>query len=266
LKLPSVEKEVVVAGMKPTAGTTAPAQTKRSMVIALPSKSKDAMLVYDGDGAFGSPGGPVCDQFGSVVAIHDKDLNLVARRSGAGIPIEAVTKLLPMAQLPHPAPTSVELRWDEVSSRADKATVIVLGAARGQDVSLNKRIGPYFQEDCTCNKCKGTALMDCPVKGCVRGVVTKEVSRPVGRDPNTRQIIYATSQEGFPCTECNGLGRVKCKACDGKGVDPELSDRPSGKYGIKNPEDISPDESSEQPTSDKPSTPTHPSKPKGRKK
>jgi S1-C subfamily serine protease len=237
LKLPVVESEVVVAGMKPTNGITAPALTARSMVIALPRSSKDAMLVYDADAGFGAGGGPVCDQFGSVVAIHNKNLNLLARRSGAGIPVSAAMAVLQNARPPSQPPPLNELSWEEVNAKASKATVIVLAATRCQDVSLTKQVGPDFQEDCTCCRCKGTGHTDCPVKGCAKGWVTGKSTEFVGRNPNTGATVTAEHEVPVKCTKCDKNGYVLCKVCGGSRIDPELRGRPSSKYHIKDIEE-----------------------------
>ncbi len=165
--LPGVETEVLVAGVRPTSSTETTASTTRALVVASPQSSEESLLVYDSDNSYGEVGGPVCNKRGEVVALHAKNITLLAHKTGGGVPIAAALALLQTSRFNGPQSVNqTEDSWAAVSDRVCKSVVTVLATSQSQDVGLAKRIGNDFLEDCTCCRCKGQGVVKCTNPSC----------------------------------------------------------------------------------------------------
>ncbi|HEX3999704.1 MAG TPA: trypsin-like peptidase domain-containing protein [Pirellulales bacterium] len=228
-QLPGVESEVLIAGVRPASSAGTEASTTRAVVVATPQSSDDSLLIYDSEKSYGEVGGPVCNKFGEVVALHAKNLNLLAHKSGGGVPISAVLALLHTSRFNGGAPGNrSEESWAEVSDRVSKSVVTVLATSQTQDVGLAERIGNDFLEDCTCCRCKGRGVMKCTNPSCMRGTITVIKTRILGYTPQGVPIPSNVTIHQI-CPVCGGRGFLTCSDCGGSGFDPELRFRPASK-------------------------------------
>jgi len=225
---PAVETPITVVGYLPAAGQSTPPELVRGLVVANPYRSLELQVVYKVGGAFSSVGGPVCDNAGSVVAMHEKNLSILANSYGGGAPMFWAAPML-QASIPsfRPAQRSSSISRDEVESRLKASTVIVVAVAPTQDLGQDKRIGANYREDCSCCRCRGLGILECPVRACKKGGVPVSVTEVVARDPTTGLPINSTRNVYVPCDVCKGQGKIPCSACGGRGIDPELAGRPA---------------------------------------
>ena len=76
-------------------------------------------------------------------------------------------------------------------------------------------------EDRTCMACNGAQKLDCPGRGCTRGVVRKRIRVEIARDDRTGSVIYDNKTVTEECPVCNGKGTVRCDNCI-RGIDKML--------------------------------------------
>ena len=227
--LPGVEAEVLVAGVRPTSSTETTASTTRALVVASPQSSEESLLVYDSDNSYGEVGGPVCNKRGEVVALHAKNITLLAHKTGGGVPIAAALALLQTSRFnDRPSVNQTEDNWAAVSDRVCKSVVTVLATSQSQDVGLAKRIGNDFLEDCTCCRCKGQGVVKCTNPSCARGTITIRSTKVIGHSPQGVPLSV-TETHHETCPVCGGSGFLTCSDCRGSGFDPELRNRPASK-------------------------------------
>jgi S1-C subfamily serine protease len=175
----------------------------RGVISAVPSSSVDDMYLYDAVVNHGNSGGPVFDSRGNVVAVTTIMVRTEGKYGG-GIP-GAVALEFVKKHVPNYAPPELKtavLDWPAVDKVASPATVLVW--KRSKTPGSNSQLaGADYYEDRDCMLCNGGALMECPIKGCNKGVVV------------------VRSQKG-PCPVCKGKGKVLCPACKATGKDPDL--------------------------------------------
>jgi predicted RNA-binding Zn-ribbon protein involved in translation (DUF1610 family) len=66
--------------------------------------------------------------------------------------------------------------------------------------------------------CNGDQTLDCPGRGCTRGVVRKTIRVEVARDDRTGSVIYGKKAVSEKCPVCSGKGTVRCDNCV-RGID-----------------------------------------------
>ena len=228
---PPVESPVVVVSHQLSSGLSAASSSVRGSIIAHPQSSLERLLIYNVDGGFGSVGGPVCNEAGNVVALHSKNLSVLARSYGGGVPTAAFALFLQKSIPTYRAGGSGDSgqSWKDLAENAQKSSVSILAIARTQDVGLAKRIGTGFLEDCSCCACKSFGTEDCPERACKRGKVPSVHREPTYFDTIAGKQMYAESHIMVPCTQCGGRGVVRCSFCGGSGIDPELLVRPASR-------------------------------------
>jgi hypothetical protein len=80
-------------------------------------------------------------------------------------------------------------------------------------------------EDTTCMACNGKLMLECPARGCSRGVVKHRERELKQRDARTGVALYGAKIVEERCTVCNGQGRIECPHCSGSGIDRNLDGR-----------------------------------------
>lgn len=203
-------------------GTTT--KSTRGAIVALPDAATNQQCLYDAVTNPGHSGGPVCDNTGSVVAVHCASYNF-GGKLGAGIPAASALALLKqsIAGFSSPAPLSQSLEWPDVDGAVSPSTVLVLRQeTRPRDVGLSVRIGSSdFLEDRNCMVCDGAGKIKCPVRTCSRGTVPVIVEVVKGRNPVNGQEVITKEKKRATCDFCRGQAFVRCEACNG-GIDRDL--------------------------------------------
>jgi S1-C subfamily serine protease len=186
----------------------------------------EQIVLYDAVTNAGNSGGPVCDQTGNVIAIHALGLGSAALgpnsgKFGGGIPIATAFPFL-KKQIPElgTATGGSKLDWPDIDAKISPSTVLIriysAGIATGLPMSRDARLSNL--EDRSCDVCKGTGKVPCPIKGCVKGKVSKRESRMVTAGAGTTarvetRIVTVTVN----CSKCGGEGSVSCTDCLGTG-------------------------------------------------
>ena len=171
------------------------------------------------------PGGPVVDEMGNVIAMHWTSPSLGANQYSAGIPavrcLQFIREAVPTLDLPSAG--RVDLPSDELKKKSGLSTVVVLAQSKAQDVGMTARAGQDCYFDPSCCKCNGTARMDCPDRGCKKGVYVFLVDIPAGNNPITGAPMFRSETRNSPCLTCQRRGSIPCLTCAGTGVDPTAS-------------------------------------------
>jgi S1-C subfamily serine protease len=230
-------------------------KTTRGVVTALPGDVAriggpnwfdfSRRLWYDAASSHGASGGAVCDDHGSVVAIHavgyqpgDDPSN--AKYAG-GVPApyaaEFIKTVLPA--FAHPPAVGPSLKWTEVDAKISPSVVLIVVGHRKVAMVMNdgngtragrghgSHYGHDIYDDHVCSACNGKGRMRCRAPGCVNGVIHGETTYddPMIMNGAKTQIVVphqTTVSTRHPCPQCGGKGYVHCSYCTG-GVDPTLN-------------------------------------------
>lgn len=69
-------------------------------------------------------------------------------------------------------------------------------------------------KDHWCIACDGKGFLDCPVRGCSKGVVSGRQTIQTGTNPMNGRAIYGQVITKNRCTECGGRGGKECPHCN----------------------------------------------------
>jgi hypothetical protein len=177
------------------------------------------VLLYDAESSPGNSGGPVCDRYGNIVAVHG--LGFLAGKFAAGIPVAQLREFLaakPEIMLLQGG-AEREKAWEDVIESVGKSTVQVLVYQKAADLKLAKREHLTSEsarwdafEDGWCMTCNGNTLVECPGAGCSNGKIRSTGVEVLGGTANgtaiTKRVTKATD-----CKTCKGHGRVRCPHC-----------------------------------------------------
>jgi S1-C subfamily serine protease len=192
----------------------------RGVVSGLPNPVTGEVLIYDAVSNQGNSGGPVCDRFGNIVAVHRLGFN-VQGKFAAGVPAIQVQEFLDTKpDVKYLAGTaSKEMSWEDVIESVGKSTVQVLVYQKASNLKLAKReslTGAAANweafEDNWCMTCNGTSLIECPGTGCTNGKIRTAGVEVIGNTANDTKITKRVTKSK-DCSICDGRGRVRCPFC-----------------------------------------------------
>jgi tetratricopeptide (TPR) repeat protein len=176
---------------------TAP-QQNGDHILAPPQPEFADVCLFHAPSDGGLRGGPICDEFGNVVAVQLDPVE--GNAYGRGLSVKSVVAFL-RRNLPsyQRLPPLLELLSVKVPNRAvAAATVRVL--VRGRSTAPIAFLGPDSIETAVCQFCAGRGWFPCDVDGCKRGLV--ERNGKVGE-----------------CGDCSGTTARNCNVCRGARYD-----------------------------------------------
>ena len=196
--------EIMALGYPKMFDLGASLKATRGIISAVPSSAQEDMYLYDATVNPGNSGGPVFDNHGNVIAVTTI-LWRFESQYGGGLPspvaLEFIKKHLPLFA---PTPLATEtLDWQSVDQKVSPSTVLVWN--RSKDPKATAAVAwSGYREDRDCLGCGGLGILRCP---CRTGVIT------------ARRGSASVSVE---CPLCKGKKLLKCGACKGTGIDPDL--------------------------------------------
>jgi tetratricopeptide (TPR) repeat protein len=251
-QLPPRGREVMLIGYPVGSWSGVGLKTTRGIVTALPGdvpriggpKWADfsRKLWYDATSKHGPIGGAVCDDRGTVLAIHstsqrpDNDTSTAKDSGGVPAPLAAafIRSSLPTILGPPTPRESPAIKWSAVEAKVSPSLVLVVVGYRKialvmsakLDASPLERAGRRtsdIYDDRFCSVCNGLTRLRCPSPTCPnRGEsllngptnVASSPSPAIGTNTPTPQIRHI-------CPTCLGTGHVRCPHCS-VGIDPLL--------------------------------------------
>lgn len=182
---PRLGEEIMVLGYPMGDAFGRNLKSTKGAISGLPDPDTDNFLVYDATTNPGNSGGPVCDQYGQVIAVHTTGYLFSGKLAG-GVPSKTAATFL-KTQLPHLEPDKKSdkmIAWPDVVEKVSNSTVMIityhkavsLGIDKASDGSAPRR---NYLEDVTCNVCGGSAKMPCPADKCIRGRISVKTYKTV---------------------------------------------------------------------------------------
>ena len=195
------------------------------------------MLMHDVITSAGMEGAPLIDQQGRVVGVHIGNRPefgafgskySLAEPSGYAIsflkPIVSELEVRESGDASDKPLDSQELQW-----RLKRSVYQLSIQRRAPRLAWSHRIEQLHRlqqqgtwtsyEDKTCMACNGQLNLECPNRGCTRGVIRKKVPTVIATDERTNSKIMGTTTVAEECPVCRGTGMVDCPNCDSDGVD-----------------------------------------------
>lgn len=227
-QLPARSSDVLVLGYPLASILGSSQKSVRGPVYGL--KNNDSVVLYEAATNPGNSGGPVCDNTGTVVAVHFAgiDLSVIERsdgKLGCGIP---TTVAIPFVQehLPELVPKKLDtvLSWPEVDAKVSQSTVMIKIFQSPVEISAKRQDAGQHSvyEDRSCSVCRGRARIPCQVRGCARGAsAASETTQSFERVGDGKSVIIESKTKTLPCRQCGGSGFVDCPGC-ANGMDPKL--------------------------------------------
>lgn len=222
--LPKLGSEMALVGFPQFMALGSDLKATRGILSGLPNPVTENVLLYDAVSNSGNSGGPVCDRFGNIIAVHALGIQfntIGSGRFGGGVPSTQLVEFL--SAVPKvkysTEELSTELPWEDVIESIGKSTVQILIYQRASTLKLAKRetksreaAGWDAYEDGWCMTCHGSGIVDCPSPGCANGKKKSTVVVTLGRTAN-RTAITKRTVKFDRCNHCSGDGKVTCPHC-----------------------------------------------------
>jgi len=219
--------EILVVGFPETQLLGRSIKSTRGAIVGLPDPSTDGQIMFDATANHGNSGGPVCNEYGSVVAVCTTGIFGIEGKLAAGVPCNVIHKFCKkqLPKMPQPQAAGTPLPWPDVDEQVAKSTVMIVIYRQPTPIAFGPN-GPQktsrsYLEDVTCNACGGGKYIPCSAKGCNRGAVGVRVTAKNIIQFGKQQIEVSKPQKVLqPCPTCRGSGRVDCPHCT-NGTDPD---------------------------------------------
>jgi S1-C subfamily serine protease len=237
--IPLVEKpvsrgrEILVLGYPHIELLGATLKTTRGVVTGLPDGQRfEGMLMMDAEANPGNSGGPVCDRAGRVVGVVTQILVSRTMDYSLAIPAGNVSAFVTQQKVDLPVfePEEDVTDWSLIDERVSPAVYLIETSYRASPLRFKELLPEGLRpvrsefEDDSCSHCSGRGHKACPAPGCVAGAnMTLEYDAPILRLPGgDSRVITGGNLKVTKCGLCSGKGRIECKVCRGKGIDPDL--------------------------------------------
>jgi S1-C subfamily serine protease len=227
-------------------------KTTRGIVTALPGDVPRSdgpkwadfsrQLWYDATSSPGAIGGAICDDRGTVLAIHstghppDNDASTAKYSGGVPAPNAAafIRNSLPTFPRAPAPPASPTLKWTDVEMKVSPSIVLVVVGYRKIALVMSEKpvVSPLrrsgrrntdIYDDRFCSVCNGLTRLRCPNPSCPNRSDTS-LNGPTNGGPSPNPAIATdtpTPQIRHICPVCLGAGHVRCPHCS-VGIDPLL--------------------------------------------
>lgn len=205
-------------------------------VIMRSSADQPNEIVTSANTKSGNSGGPIIDEYGNAIGVHAaggfkshaKGLNQMVTFGEPGVAAlefvrkyrsDFVSKPLVKSRMPEKLVEDYEslVVRIEIFYAANRLGQLAAEIAQKNNESNRDNRATYTGlADKTCFKCSGRGTVNCPIRLCKKGKITKQKT-VLEQVPNSKFVQKRIVRYYEKCPTCRGAGKVRCRACGGDG-------------------------------------------------